>query len=253
MSYESGILKDWYLLFHYGSPEEILDGLGFDPAGLPARCLDFPVTTVEAAELSGPVARALDLGCAVGRSSLELSRIAGEVIGIDFSAGFIEVAERVRKGEPVTCARYGEMHLSQTLAVRRPAGVFPERVRFETGDAMNLREDLGSFDLVHAANLLCRLSEPRRLLDRLPELVRPGGRLVVATPATWLPEHTPAENQPDGTTLEFLRAALQKDFDLLSVTELPFLIREHQRKLQLSTSQTSLWQRKQNAAEAARK
>lgn len=243
MSYESEILRSRYLLFHYGSPEEILDGLGFDPAGLPARCLEFPVTTVEAAGLPGPVARALDLGCAVGRSSLELSRMAEEVIGIDFSAGFIEAAEEVRKGEAVTCQRHGEMHRAETLTVRRPAGVFPERVRFETGDAMDLRSDLGSFDLVHAANLLCRLSEPRRFLDRLPTLVRPGGRLVMATPATWLPEHTPVENQPDGTTLEFLRAALEQDFTLLSVTELPFLLREHQRKFQLSTSQTSLWQR----------
>lgn len=244
MSYESEILRNWYLLFHYGSPEEILDGVGWEPAGLPPRCLEFPVTTVEAAELSGSIARALDLGCAVGRSSLELSRWAEEVIGIDFSAGFIEVAEQVRNGESVSYLRYGEMHQSETLTVRRPAGILSERVHFETGDAMDLRDDLGSFDLVHAANLLCRLPEPRRFLRRLPELVGPGGKLVLATPATWLSEYTPAENQPEGTTLAFLRAELEEHFVLLSVRELPFLIREHQRKLQLSTSQTSLWLRK---------
>ena len=93
MSYESDLLRDWYLLFHYGSAEEILDGIGFDPKGLPARCLEFPVTTVEAAGLTAPVERALDLGCAVGRSTFELSRLANEVIGIDFSASFIRVAD----------------------------------------------------------------------------------------------------------------------------------------------------------------
>lgn len=244
MSYESDILRDWYLLFHYGSPEEILSGLGFSPGGLPPRCLDFPVNTVEAAELSAPVGRVLDLGCAVGRSSLELSRLAEEVIGIDFSANFIEVADQIRRGACVSYARYGEMHLPQSLTVQLPQGVRPDRVSFEVGDAMNLRADLGSFDLVHAANLLCRLAEPQRFLARLPGLVRPGGKLVLATPATWLAQYTPVENQPEGMTLDFLRGKLESDFDLISVQEIPFLIREHQRKFQLSTSQTSVWLRK---------
>ena len=198
MSYESDILRDWYLLFHYCSPEEILAGVVFDPAGLPARCLEFPVTTVEAAEVSGTIDRALDLGCAVGRSSLELSRVADEVIGIDFSASFIDVADQVMKGDPVTYSRYGEMHQPESLTVRLPEGVQPDRVSFEVGDAMSLREDLGRFDFVHAANLLCRLPEPQRFLDRLPDLVRPGGKLVMATPATWLPEYTPVETSRQG-------------------------------------------------------
>ena len=244
MSYESDILRDWYLLFHYGSPEEILHGVGFDASGLPAHCLQFPVTTVEAARLNGPNCRVLDLGCAVGRSTLELSRNADEVIGIDFSASFIEVAERIRSGRQVSYRRFGEMHLPETLEVRLPAGVNPARVSYEVGDAMDLREDLGDFDLVHAANLLCRLPEPLGFLDRLPGLVKSGGRLVLATPATWLEEYTPVENRPVGATLDFLKAHLSATFDLVSVEEIPFLIREHQRKLQLSTSQTSVWVRR---------
>lgn len=244
MSYESDILRDWYLLFHYGSPDEILAGVGFDPAGLPSRCLEFPVTTVEAAEVSGTIGRALDLGCAVGRSSLELSRFADEVIGIDFSSSFIEVAGQVKRGDTVTYSRYGEMHRPEALTVRLPEGARPERVNFEVGDAMALRADLGAFDLVHAANLLCRLPEPQRFLDRLPDLVKPGGKLVMATPATWLPEYTPLENQPAASTLDHLKEKLGGAFTFVSVKEIPFLIREHQRKLQLSTSQTSLWIRK---------
>jgi putative 4-mercaptohistidine N1-methyltranferase len=244
MNYESEILRDWYLLFHYGSPAEILDGVGFDPSGLPPRCLDFPVTTVEAADLTAEIDRALDLGCAVGRSTLELSKIAREVIGIDFSAAFIDAAEAIRRGENLTYHRYAEMHQREPLAVRLPEEIAPDRVSYETGDAMDLREDLGAFDLVHAANLLCRLPEPRRFLDRLPSLVKPGGHLVLATPATWMDVYTPRENQPTGVTLDYLKDHLGGDFDFLSATELPFLIREHQRKLQLSTSQTSVWVRR---------
>tara|TARA_R110000850_G_scaffold66894_11_gene148481 strand:- start:2183 stop:2917 length:735 start_codon:yes stop_codon:yes gene_type:complete len=244
MSYESEILRDWYLLFHFGSPEEILDGIGFDPSGLPSRCLEFPVATVAAAGERGAIGRALDIGCAVGRSSFELSRWADEVIGIDFSESFVEVAESLRRGNETTYRRYREMHLSDDLAVKLPDGIRSERVSFEQGDAMNLREDLGTFDVVHAANLLCRLPEPLRFLDRLPSLVNSGGRLVMATPATWLPEFTPLENRPVGLTLEFIKKHLEPAFELLEVNELPFLIREHQRKLQLSTAQTSVWIRK---------
>lgn len=243
MSYESDILRDWYLLFHYGSPEEILDGVGFDTGGLPEGCLEFPVATVRAARLDVPVGRALDLGCAVGRSSFELSRIAEEVIGIDFSHRFIEVAGEVGRGENPRYRRYREMHLSDTLEARLPEGSQPGRVRFEQGDAMDLRSDLGTFDLVHAANLLCRLPEPKRFLDRLPGLVEPGGKFLISTPATWLPEYTPIENQPTGPTLDYLRGHLAGSFRMEEVTEIPFLIREHQRKLQLSTAQTSLWTR----------
>lgn len=53
-----------------------------------------------------------------------------------------------------------------------------------------------------------------------------------------------AENQPTGATLEFLKEHLHRTFEFIESQELPFLIREHQRKFQLSTSQTSLWIRR---------
>jgi hypothetical protein len=66
----------------------------------------------------------------------------------------------------------------------------------------------------------------------------------MATPATWLEEYTPKENQPEGLTLDFLKHHLGDSFDFVEAKELPFLIREQKRKLQLSTSQTSLWVRR---------
>jgi putative 4-mercaptohistidine N1-methyltranferase len=243
MSYESDILRDWYLLFHYGTAEEITVDLGFDVSGLPSRCLEFPVTTTEVAG-DGPVGRALDLGCAVGRSSFELSKRAESVVGIDFSQSFVDAAEAIRSGESLSYRRYGEMHLSEMLAATLPGGANPDRIQFEQGDAMDLRADLGGFDLVHAANLICRLPEPFRFMNRLPDLVNSGGHLIMATPATWMDQYTPRENQPEGRTLDYLKHHLESAFELISVEEVPFLIREHQRKLQLSTSQTSVWRRR---------
>jgi putative 4-mercaptohistidine N1-methyltranferase len=246
--YEQDRLLHTYLLFHYGSREAILAASPIESlaAALPDACFQFPVATVAQTfhPPFAPRARALDLGCAVGRSSFELSKIAREVIGIDYSRAFIQAATALGRGQVLPYHRYREAHLVETLLASVPPDAQPVAVHFEVGDAMDLRPDLGDFDLVHAANLLCRLAQPRRLLDRLPGLVRPGGQLVLATPATWLEDYTPAADQPPGPTLDYLRDALDPDFALQSVAELPFLIREHERKYQLSTSQTSHWVRR---------
>ena len=109
---------------------------------------------------------------------------------------------------------------------------------------MNLRDDLGAFDRVHAANLICRLPEPLRLLRRLPDLVVPGGELVLATPATWLAEFTPAENWPEGRTRDWLVENLSDGFELTKELEEPFLIRETARKFQWSRSLVTAWRRR---------
>ena len=109
---------------------------------------------------------------------------------------------------------------------------------------MNLRDDLGSFDVVHAANLLCRLSEPQSLLDRLPSLVNPGGQLLLTTPCTWLEEYTPSAKWPRGSTFEWLQEKLGAHFMLAHRADLPFLIREHARKFQWSVALGTRWVRK---------
>jgi len=237
--YETRKLLDEYLLFHYGSPEEILPH-AFGPVG----ALGFPVRSVtETLDVSESRGSALDLGCATGRSAFELSRSCDDVLGIDFSAAFIDAAQRIGSGEPVPYDRLEEGHLRTPLVARLPDGTRPERVRFETGDALQLPDALGPFDLVHAANLLCRLSEPQRLLARLPDLVRPGGTLVLATPCTWLADFTPPANWPRGATLDWLREHLEPAFALERTRDLPFLIRETARKFQWSVSLASVWRR----------
>ena len=118
------------------------------------------------------------------------------------------------------------------------------RVTFEQGDAMNLRADLGSYDVLHAANLLCRLTEPQRLIERLPALVKPGGQLLLTTPCTWLADFTPPKNWPQGSTRDWLRERLSEHFTLELERDVPFLIREHARKYQWSVAWGTRWRRK---------
>ncbi len=255
--YETERLLAEYLLFHYGTAEEILPY----PFG-PAEALFFPVRAV--AECIRPDAlptpvervRALDVGCAVGRSSFELARHCGEVVGIDFSQNFIRAAETLRRDRRLPYRRTDEGRLTTPLVAEVPPEIARDRVRFEVGDACALDlARLGQFDIVLAVNLIDRLPEPGRFLDALPALVRPGGgQLVLASPYTWLEDYTPARNWVGGfedpatgapvTTLAALQTRLAPDFTLVETRDLPFLIREHARKFQWSVSQASVWRRR---------
>lgn len=239
--YESGKLLSEYLLFHYGAPDEILVPSQVWPAGM-REALDFPVRTVGRFS-NGYAASGLDLGCAVGRSTFEMARTCDHVTGIDFSHAFIRAAEVLRNGGTLDYERLEEASFSTRLIARAPVGADGARLRFLQGDAMDLPHDLGSFDRVHAANLLCRLPQPKLLLGRLPSLVKPGGELVLATPCTWLEEFTARENWPTCPTFEWLVGILTPDFSLSRQHEEPFLIRETARKFQWTTSLVTVWRR----------
>lgn len=248
--YETDRALAEYLLFHFGAAEEILP-YAFGPAG----ALNYPVRCVtECLDASGlsNAARALDLGCSVGRSSFELARFCGHVTGIDFSNRFIECAERLRRHGAVEFDYVEEGSLTRRGRAVIPADIETERIVFRTGDAMNLPEDARGFDVVLMANLIDRLSDPRRCLARMPSLVKPGGQLIISSPYTWLAEYTPPEHWLGGFSREGeivqTRAAMEKllelDFECVFVKDLPFLIREHARKFQWSVAEASVWRRR---------
>lgn len=241
--YESDRLVADYLAFHYGA-----DNGATVP--LPREALDFPVRLVrELVDPSRRCVRALDVGCAVGATSFELARFTDAVVGVDFSHAFIEAARAlVRDGRLASSVPIEGRQTAPFDAVV-PAGIDRSRVTFFPGDAMALPGDLGTFDLVVAANLICRLPEPLRFLERLPDLIRPGGQLLLATPFSWLDEYTPEANwlggRADGARgWDRLGEILSPAFELAFTKDLPFLIREHARKYQYGISLGSRWIRR---------
>ncbi len=247
--YETDRLLAEYLLFHYGEAEDVLalgarmqDSLGY-PERCVTECIDLRIRSRS---------RALDLGCAVGRSTFELARSFAEVVGIDYSARFVDAAAAMQRGEEILYERADEGRLTTSLTARAPGGVDLTRVSFERGDAMALRADLGVFDVVLMANLIDRLSDPDRCLAQLPDLVRKGGQLVITSPYTWLEEFTTGSAWLGGYeiegrrvhTLDGLRSRLDPAFELMATKDLPFLIREHARKYQWGIAQASIWRRR---------
>jgi putative 4-mercaptohistidine N1-methyltranferase len=242
--YESDAALAQYLLFHYGTPEQICPLLPEARAacGFPVRCVSESLRHI----VRPGRRRALDLGCAVGRSSFELGRHFDEVVGIDFSERFIGAAQQIGTERAVTIRAQREGLLTEDIRLELPAGPGAGQVHFEQGDACELRHDLGTFDLVLLANLIDRLPDPARCLARLPGLIPSGGWLVITSPYTWLEEYTPREKwltDEERGTLGALEKILAPAFVLRQTFDLPFLIREHRRKYQLSVAEASVWQR----------
>ncbi|MDA7525651.1 putative 4-mercaptohistidine N1-methyltransferase [Verrucomicrobiales bacterium] len=247
--YETPGLISQYLLFHYGKPDEILP---YDEA--PHSALDFAVRAVKEMvdfDLLPARSRALDLGCAVGRSSFTLSEKCHEVIGIDFSHAFVEAAQALAAEGQLPYDRIDEGAMTTRLVAHLPEGAHPQRVQFIQGDAMNVPTEVGQFDMALLANLICRLPEPTRCLERLPDLIRSGGQLVITSPYTWLDEFTPRDRWLGGyvdgdrpvVTIEVLEESLRPYFKLERRQNLPMLIRETARKFQWTMAEGSLWKR----------
>ena len=100
--------------------------------------------------------RCLDLGCGGGNVVLDIARLVGpggSVIGVDFDPQILELARQDAKD----------------------AGA--GNVEYHVADARIF--DGGPFDLIYARFLLSHLSEPGKILARMRQLARPGGRIVV--------------------------------------------------------------------------
>lgn len=243
--YESPKLVAEYLLFHYGDADAVLGDL---PG--PREAVGFATRLVR--ELLGDVpagARALDVGCAVGGSSFELARSCESVHGIDFSAAFVEAARTLARDGELPFEKVVEGTIGERDLAVVPGEIDRSRVTFGVGDAGALSSDLGPYDVVLAANLICRLPEPAAFIDRLPSLVRSGGQLVLTTPFTWMDDYTPRDRwvgaTPEaGRSFAALQAALAPEFELQHTANVPFLIREHSRKFQYTVAFGSRWTRR---------
>jgi SAM-dependent methyltransferase len=116
-------------------------------------------------------------------------------------------------------------------------------------DATRLPRDIGSFDVVLAANLICRLSDPAGFLGRTSTLLKSGGHLLLTSPFTWLEEYTPRKRWIGGIDSQMrseieLTRLLECNFQLHRRRDLPFLIREHERKYQIGIALGTCWIRR---------
>lgn len=242
--YETDELISQYCEFHYGN----------ENFGVKNFC-------VNSVELLNPylknikTSKALDLGCSVGRASFELAKTFDEVLGIDFSANFINVGVKLKNYDSLIykIKKEGELFEEKSVSLK-DLGLeqIKNKVSFMQGDACNLKDIYSGFDLIFCSNLIDRLYYPQKFLDDIPSRINKDGLLVLLSPYTWLEDYTPKENWLGGyikdnkeiSTLDSLKNNLSSQFELLDTIDVPFVIKETARKYQHTISQMTIWKKK---------
>ena len=100
----------------------------------------------------------LDYGCATGSIAIEIADIVKEAHGIDISSKMIDIARR--KADERKIKNIDFTH----------ATIFDERLKKE------------SFDLILALSILHLVEDSTKVMDRINQLLKPGGLFISATP-----------------------------------------------------------------------
>ena len=242
--YESDTQVSQYSEFHYG---DSYFGVANFAKTSAERCLSFA-----AGKSTG---KALDLGCAVGRSAFELARVFDHVDAIDFSARFIKTAFTMQERGEIRYHLIDEGELT-TFKSRKLADMgldeYAQKVHFAQGDACNLKPQYAGYDLIFMGNLLDRVYSPRKLLKDIQGRLNAGGILVIASPFTWLTEYTEREEWLGGykestgeslSSTDALDRVLDKCKRVGGPEEIEFVIRETKRKYQHSISEFNIFEK----------
>ena len=242
--YETDELLSQYLDFHFG---ETHFGIG----NYPARCARICQELMAGRDKL----KALDLGCAVGRTAFELGRVFDQVVGVDLSTRFVEAAATLQKDGAIDFFRRDEGELGQRVTLNlEEIGLdrAAQKVSFAAGDACNLPEEHRDYDLIFAGNLIDRLQNPAAFLRDIHHRLSKNGTLVISSPYTLLEDFTPRANWIGGfehngqprTVLDGMREVLSDHFEEIEAPQdVPFVIRETRRKYQHTIAQLSAWWR----------
>ena len=246
LDYESDTQVSQYSEFHYG--DEYHGVANFAKASA-EFCIQ---------QMAGKAsARALDLGCAVGRSTFELATHFNHVDGVDFSARFIKTAFSMQERGEVRYNLIEEGELTSFKSRKLSAMGLEntvDKVSFSQGDACNLKPQLTGYDLIFMGNLIDRVYSPRKVLADMSERLNPGGLLIIASPFTWLEEYTERnewlggykdENGETLSSTDALEQALSPNLVRVGQPkDIPFVIRETKRKHQHTLSEFNVFEKK---------
>ena len=106
--------------------------------------------------------RVLEVGCGYGILSLELARNGLDVVGVDVSPKSIEVAIKYRDENP-----YNETFGS---------------LQYSCADFFQMEFENGQFDSVVFFRSLHHMAEPDRVLEKVSNMLRKGGKLIISEP-----------------------------------------------------------------------
>jgi putative 4-mercaptohistidine N1-methyltranferase len=204
----------------------------------------------------GVESRAMEVGCAAGRTSFELSRGFDSVLGVDISQAFVDKCNEIKRMGQTEYWLPGEGELGETKIAHLPPEINSSRVEFKVGDGCNLPAlSPGPLGCIITCNTLCRVPDPAKLLEQARDLLVPGGTLVLVESYTWTEETTPKDKWLGGykdkegkevDTFEALKAVLLPDFQLEEECVLQCVSRDAPRLFFWFLDHATVWRKREN-------
>ncbi|MFX4232739.1 5-histidylcysteine sulfoxide synthase [Aliarcobacter butzleri] len=178
--------------------------------------------------------KALDLGCCVGRTSFELAKIYDEVLGIDFSANYINIGVKLKLYDFVNYKIKKEDKTFEERAISLKdfdLEKVKDKVSFMQGDACNLKEIYKDFDLIFYSSLIDKLYYSKKFLEDVSRRINKNGFFVFLSSHNWFNEHINENN-------------LFLEFELLDKIEVSSFIKMKNKNYENKTLLMSVWKKK---------
>jgi len=182
------------------------DNVGESPSPAPGsivRLLHTAVDLAKSNDVEFRTGRVLDMGCSLGRASIELARLFPKngVLGIDFHFAKLRKASAILRTAKVVYPRrrVGVAYDRREFDVDLPQDATHDPtpgggVDFWACDAAAVPVENESFGLICALNLIDCVQSPREVLREVERLLIPGGVALISCPYDWSPTATPMEN-----------------------------------------------------------
>ena len=248
--YNSNAVVDMYTHFHYWDEKYFgVQNYGLTVARTAIKHMNKNMTN-----------KALDLGCATGRSSFELATVFNNVTGIDYAQKLVDVGHKLKQDKELEWQVPSQGDITQsykvTLSDLGYNDSIANKVKFSQGDAQNLDLEHTGFDLIVGSNLIDRLSDPMIFLTNIHSRINKYGKLILLSPYTWLEEYTPKEKWIGGKyeygktgrvavyTVDKLKEILAPWFIFEGEEYVEMVIRETANKFQHTTPHCTVWTKK---------
>jgi SAM-dependent methyltransferase len=137
---------------------------------------------------------AIDIGCAVGRFSLEMSTKSDMVVGVDISLLFIETARKLAKEGKLKVKIFEEGLITREKTLLLPSSWRPEKVEFIIADALNLPFKTGSASVVSSLNVIDKVPSPLRHIKEMDRVSRKSdAQCLISDPFSWSTDSSPID------------------------------------------------------------
>ncbi|GBC59754.1 SAM-dependent methyltransferase [Desulfonema ishimotonii] len=144
---------------------------------------------------------ALDVGCAVGRFTFEMSAKSDLAVGIDRSVAFIRWARKLMCDRRVIFSVITEGQMTERKEIVLPAHWKSEKVEFIVANALALPFPNSCFSALASLNMLDKVTKPLRHLLEVNRVARHrGARFIFTDPFSWSDKNAPKNEWLGGKT-----------------------------------------------------